>query len=540
MPTATQSMTLSALLKVVLLVSVTVLVGTSLRFPVWKYFLGQQAALPHDHQELHSSTLEPPPPLLPNASHPAQVFVSRNWLPAVSECKGGPNSKCSQLGPPIEPDEIIDSLWQSSTEKALCDTEKTLPAAVQAWLSPATSAASLAARSQLCPSCNVSRELCVAVTTLRGERWSKHVTFELGMLTRGLLEHSDHIFVNLEPPRKTQTLGQWTMSMCGPSRSLDAVIFWNADQLHPAVDPHGETALIVLGDDLHKFEKRVRLQVTGFMRKYRPDIFSAYAYEFPDAYPDFPKHLITWAPHSATPDFTAVKTINTTADRDVLVSGAISLPWYPCRKLAWDMCKQFPTLVSCLAHPGYKPKQPKNTGKEYAREIRRHTFGLATCEGSLYAVAKLFEIGAAGAGVVTTERMGTVLQALGLAPHVHFFIADCQNSSTLQSSFGSLINVAAERVNRIRERGQRVLQRLHTSKQRSRALMLRAVANALLRRMSTETHPARLPDGPYVGQGIHLAEMGKCWRFEGLHLHTRPPLAHYFDKDMQMQRHGKP
>ena len=465
-------------------------------------------------------------------------------------CKAGRYKGCSKLAPPISVREVQDSMWPSAGEKSLCDTALPLPPQVQAWLSPARTEHDLKTREMLCPGCNVQRELCIAVADLHGgNSATESISQEPAAINRGLRELSIDVFVPLQHALATQTLEQWVHSMCGPNRTLDAVVVWEANHrspieweghhVHPMLSPDGNTAVLMLMDDLHSFNKARMLQVRSFLSKYLPDVLATYAYSLQDVHPSHPRQHTTWLPHSATEAFTNFTSIDEGSASAVLVSGAMQ-PYYECRLVAKSLCSTNPDTFHCLGHPGYgNGAQSKNDVVQYHQIIRKFSFALATCEGAMYLVRKVFEIGATGTAVLTTERFGVILQALGLSPGVHFFVVDCASPSTLLSSVSRLTNATSTSVlNSVRAAGQQIFRRFHTSKQRSRVVMLRALSGALLRRGTAAGHNNKSMHGPFAAPGVLLTEMGRCWPFESVRLGVRPRFPSYWDSDMQHLRHG--
>ena len=479
---------------------------------------------------------------------PGKAVSSSPILPA-SACKATRLQGCSKLSPPTSEGEVQDSMWPSAGEKMLCDPALPLPPQVQAWLSPAATPNDLETREMLCPGCNVQRDLCIAVADLHGgNSVTNAISREPEAIFRGLRELSSSVFVPLRHVLINQTLGHWVHSMCGSNRTLDAVVVWESnkhsriewegDHVHPSLSPNGNTAVLMLMDDLHSTPKARMLKVRSFLSKYLPDVLATYAYSLKEIHPDHPRQRITWLPHSATDAFTGFTTINKTSEPAVLVSGAME-PYYQCRKVARGLCKTNPETFQCLGHPGYGNGLQKLQVVHYNEILRKYSFALATCEGAMYLVRKVFEIGAVGTGVLTTERFGVILQALGLSPGVHFFVVDCSNPASLLSSVQTLTNTTSTSVlERVREAGQRIFRRFHTSKQRSRVVMLRALSGALQRRGLAAERNGTHTREPFATPGVLLSEMGRCWPFESVRMGVKPQYPYYWDSSMNKLRSG--
>jgi hypothetical protein len=210
-----------------------------------------------------------------------------------------------------------------------------------------------------------------------------------------------------------------------------------------------------------------------------------------------------WMPHGASSLFQLPLRPYASTDRRVLLSGATSALWYPyramvearvraCEGSALDAVLGGPELREALsgtkcdsrftqvAHPGYPYERgfaaynrSADTGAGYAATLGRHVACITDGLTHSYAVAKLFEIPAAGCLLLANAELTPVLAALGFADGVHFL---SYTADTLDAVVDAVLDPAnAAAVDAIRGQGQALVWARHTVSHRAAAMHEAAV-----------------------------------------------------------------
>lgn len=269
----------------------------------------------------------------------------------------------------------------------------------------------------------------------------KYVSTEFGEVLEGLAQIPG--YVPMKPRPEGTTLEEWLSSMCtnvfGSPRLPDAIILWELD------GGIGQTSnrsndedwarieelveIIVFADDLHYFTDKARAAKEKSFRR-ASQVLSTYAYLLPVWYPSISAKKVHWLPHSAGHYFTyGPGRLTTPQESKLLVSGALSTKWYPCRTAASRFCEQYPNKFTCLQHPGYGAR---TVGRDYYPSvIANHTAALATSSILNYVVGKFFEIPATGTLMVANQQTEPLLKALGLEKDKHYKSYDCSLDSSL-------------------------------------------------------------------------------------------------------------
>ncbi|UJR22735.1 hypothetical protein I4U23_025769 [Adineta vaga] len=247
--------------------------------------------------------------------------------------------------------------------------------------------------------------------------------------------------------------------------------------------------LVVFIDDLHYTEKDYYRSRQYLFESFASEIFSTYAYLFHNYYPNISAKQITWLPHAASQ--LSFHSINQTAENLLFVSGANLMEWYPCRALAFGLCRFNKNLVACLRHPGYGITMQNSSryhygGRRYFSYMQQYIFGLGTCQSVHYAIAKLFEIPANGLVLVTTDDLVPILERLHLYQNEHFLTVNCVQKHEFKDEIGRLQNLSKVNVNKIRKQSQDVVYERHMTEHRAQLLYVRLLAQVLIAVSSTD------------------------------------------------------
>jgi hypothetical protein len=347
-------------------------------------------------------------------------------------------------------------------------------------------------------------QTCFLVEYLDGGPWQSYITHEFVEILVHLKElgiKSNITYRSL--PFKIDlhyktNLTKYFLNACGIDENLPkekqtpiVVLFWDINRIlwylvrQKLDDLLKSTRLyfMIYIDDLHYTTKGIFNGRQYLFQHIASEIFSAYPYLFHNYYNDIPTTKITWLPHAAST--LSYRSINTSAENVLFVSGANLIDWYPCRARAFELCETQKNLTACLQHPGYGETMKNDSsyhygGERYFSYMRKYVFGLATCESVHYAIAKLFELPANGLALVTTDDLSNILEALNLYPDEHFLTVDCSSSERLTNELIRIQNLSKEEIFRIRKKSQQIIFQQHLTKHRAELLHVRILAQALI------------------------------------------------------------
>ena len=351
---------------------------------------------------------------------------------------------------------------------------------------------------------DVNAQTCFLVEHLDGGPWLSYVTHEFAEILLHLKQigiKSNIIYRSL--PTETELnyrtdLRRYFLRACDMDENVAVehqrpivVLLWDVNllrwyRLHEQWVKLFQTTRIRITafiDDLHFASGGERRSRTYLFQSIVSEIFSTYPYLFHNYYYNVSRSKITWLPHAAST--LSYRSINTSAENVLFVSGANLIDWYPCRFRGFLVCKYRRDLAACLTHPGYGPTM-KNTsafyygGTRYFAYMRKYVFGLATCQSVHYAIAKLFEVPANGLAMVTSTDLVPILESLHLYPNEHFLTVDCSSMNQLTEEIQRLQSLDRKKVDKIRRWSQERIHERHLTKHRAALLHVRLLAQALL------------------------------------------------------------
>ena len=176
-----------------------------------------------------------------------------------------------------------------------------------------------------------------------------------------------------------------------------------------------------------------------------------------------------WLPHSALPAFELP--FNPRPAPLVLLVGA-TMDGYPLRQAVAGRIAGGDARFAQYAHPGWQPGASLQHVRDFAGAVGAHLACILDGSVNNFAVAKVFEVPAAGALLLMSDDVADALAALGLLPGRHYLP---YNSSSLDAVVDWVL--AAENrgaVDAMRAQGQALAHALHGT--RSRIAALEAVA----------------------------------------------------------------
>lgn len=225
--------------------------------------------------------------------------------------------------------------------------------------------------------------------------------------------------------------------------------------------------LFVLADDLHARGEELRHKRASFELCDR--VLSTYGNVFAEHYPEIGDRKVAWVPHAASPDY--LLPFKRRPRNVVLLSGAVS-PRYPLR-LRFEELRADPALAIVRhPHPGYRSgydyDRDDRVGRGYAERIRSCRAALADASDLSYLVAKHFEIPATGALLLAGREVAAALAELGFVDGRHYLsVAPEEAPETIRYL---LDEANHDRLDEIREAGQRLVRQRHTTAHRAAAI----------------------------------------------------------------------
>ena len=310
--------------------------------------------------------------------------------------------------------------------------------------------------------------------------WADYVSDEFFHLFRLLI----HAYGWVAIPHQGNP-GSWTkfsegvVSTIG-GRAPDTLLFMEDYNALNLTGNRSETALastklMLFMDDLHSHTEKARIAKVHTIRE-ADCIVGCYMYLLDSYYHNISSvKPRTWLPHAASSEFQLpLKPAQQVANK-VFLSGAISSITYPYRALVVDKINAGDARFVHHKHPGYGGKHAggKQTGAGYARLLNSHLACLTDSARSNYAVAKLFEIPAAGCLLLANSEITPVLSQLGFKPRVHYIV---YTKDTLDAVVDYVLNPAsAAAVDIIRRQGQGLAWARHTVAIRANQLHASAI-----------------------------------------------------------------
>ena len=119
-------------------------------------------------------------------------------------------------------------------------------------------------------------------------------------------------------------------------------------------------------------------------------------------------------------------------------------------------------------------------GQRYSSFMRQYTFGLATCQSTHYAIAKLFELPANGLALVTTRDLRPILERLHLDENDHYLTVGCSPMEQLSSEVQRVQNLSNEQILRMRIQSQKTIHERHLTTHRAQLVHVRLLSQALM------------------------------------------------------------
>lgn len=362
---------------------------------------------------------------------------------------------------------------------------------------------------------NKQQETCFLIEDLNGGPWWSYVSQEFAEILSQLklLGIQSNITYRSFPTEikfnyKTN-LKKYFLNACNLDENLPkeqqipiVILLWNVNRLlwyymRYQWDDLLKTTrirLMVFIDDLHFGTPGAFLNRQYLFESVASEILSTYPYVFHNYYRNIPSKKITWLPHSAST--LSFQSINQTAENILFVSGANLREWYPCRWLAFRLCRTRNDLATCLKHPGYGDTMKTDSsfyygGQRYFSYMRKYVFGLGTCQSVHYAIGKLFEIPANGLVLVTTDDLVPILASLNLNLNEHFLTIDCSSKTNLTNEIIRLKNISTDNLFKIRRKSQEIIFERHLSKHRAQLLHIRLLSHALMASSTTAEQDIR-------------------------------------------------
>lgn len=351
---------------------------------------------------------------------------------------------------------------------------------------------------------DVNAQTCFLVEHLDGGPWLSYVTHEFAEILLHLKQigiESNIIYRSLPTDNEFNyrtDLRRYFLRACDMNENVAVehqrpivVLLWDANRLRwyrlheQWVNLFQTTRIRITAfiDDLH-FTSGGQLRSRQYLfQTIASEIFSTYPYLFHNYYYNISRARITWLPHAASS--LSYRSINTSAENVLFVSGANLFDWYPCRSRSFLVCQHRRDLAACLNHPGYGPTMKNSSafyygGDRYFAYMRQYVFALATCQSVHYAIAKLFEVPANGLAMVTSADLVPILESLHLDPNEHFLTIECSSVNQLTAEIQRLQSLDRKKVENIRRRSQERIHERHLTKHRAELLHVRLLAQALL------------------------------------------------------------
>ncbi|UJR26292.1 hypothetical protein I4U23_007630 [Adineta vaga] len=348
------------------------------------------------------------------------------------------------------------------------------------------------------------KQPCFLIENLDGGPWWSYVTHEFAEILINLKELGANANITYRSfPSHTKLLYKtnlikYFLNACDIDENIPAererpliILLWDINQLlwqrmkrqWELLFATIRTRVIVFIDDLHFTSSNTLASRQYVFESVASEILSTYPYLFHNYYRNISSEKITWVPHAAS--ILTNRTMNQKAHNTLFVSGANIREWYPCRAKAFQLCRRYPHLTSCLKHPGYGPTMSKGKsyyygGERYFSYMRNFLFGLGTCQSVHYAIAKLFEIPANGLVLVTTNDLVPILESLHLKHYEHFLTINCSSTDSLKNEIIQLQNVSRQTIDQIRKRSQEIVYERHLTKHRAQLIHVRLLAQSLL------------------------------------------------------------
>jgi hypothetical protein len=248
-------------------------------------------------------------------------------------------------------------------------------------------------------------------------------------------------------------------------------------------------------DDLHWHTPAQRVQKLTAFQLPEVIIFSTYPYLAHILYPELDTTSWFWTPHSASRRF-AVPLNKTASSKKAILTGSTSESWYPNRAAAVNsnLARFKDSMIEVLPHPGYGKSNPREK-EQFVKDIA--AFSVSITSGSVlhYAVAKIFEIPAAGQLLLLDSDMKDVLLNLCFVPGVHYLhYTDLSLESTIKSAHRNLVRTLDMRMN-----AQMLVWAMHSTVARAKQLQTIAACLTSVPRQRTTSACS-------------------VWRHEGIHI----------------------
>ena len=348
------------------------------------------------------------------------------------------------------------------------------------------------------------KQACFLIEHLDGGPWRSYITHEFAEILVQLKElgNQSNIIYRPFPQNKfnihCRNITKLLLDACDIGDNLSredqvpiVILIWDVNRINwyairqqlDSVSKAVRLRLLVFIDDLHYTQRVAFLSRQYLFESVASEVLATYPYLFDNYYNNISSNILTWSPHAAS--ILSYRSINESAENVLFVSGANLVDWYPCRALAFDLCKTRKDLTTCLQHPGYGITMKTDSSYYYGEEryfsyMRKYTFGLGSCQSVHYAIAKLFELPANGLALVTTNDLVSILEKLHLYRNEHFLTINCSSSENLINEITQIKTLSKEKVIAIRKKSQEIIFQRHLTKHRSELVHVRLLSQALI------------------------------------------------------------
>ena len=254
----------------------------------------------------------------------------------------------------------------------------------------------------------------------------------------------------------------------------DTALWLFLDDLHFG---HDDANNYIGDDDAKRQKKRAGILAADL-------VLGAYTYELDLFYPEAAAKPRAWIPHGASSNFQLPMRPASATTRAVFLSGSTEAKWYPYRAMIEKMIQGGDERFVQHRHPGYFVEHDAASatraavGSSYAALLNSHLACVTDGSDLDYAVAKIFEIPAAGCLLLVNNEMAPHLLPLGFVPGVHYLTFTAESLSDVVDAVLDERNSAA--IDEIRAQGQALVWSRHTVAHRAAAM--HELAGAVARR----------------------------------------------------------
>ena len=255
-------------------------------------------------------------------------------------------------------------------------------------------------------------------------------------------------------------------------RLPETILFWEGYHLLNSRKPQIDALACdkyIFCDDLHESQdqpRRDKLEAFSLCHT----ILSTCGYVFDRFFPELTTtHNVVWVPHAASADFFVP--YNAEAENAIFLSGALS-HHYPLRLRMKALADTGAYSIVFQPHPGYYSDFDYETGASvgpgFARRMNLYRAAFTDSSKHHYALAKYFEIPAAGALLLADRAISEPMKSLGFIEGINYIGVDDQD---LEEQVAYVLDERnRDELDEIRKCGQELVMQKHTTSDRARQI----------------------------------------------------------------------